>query len=213
MATAISVTCPGCKKAMRAPIEARGKKVRCKSCNHVFVVPAAPARAPAGKPGARPQPGADAVTAMVPPPEEIEDDDGESKPYGVLTMDLTPRCPHCANELESAEAVICLKCGYNLQTRDFHRTRTTLDVTGGDVFVWLLPGILCVILVLCLIGFDIWYCLKIKSIVAGEDWLEWLGSGFMRLWMVIFTLFIMYKAGKFAFIRLILNPTPPEIEV
>jgi hypothetical protein len=215
MATAISVTCPGCKKSMRAPGEARGKKVRCKTCSHVFVIPVsagqqAGSRAPAGKPGARPQSEADRIASLL-PPEEV-DEDGDGKPYGVSTLDLTPRCPHCANELDDG-AIICLHCGYNTQTREFHRTRRVADTTGGDIFLWLLPGIVCFILCLALIGFDIWYCVKIKDMVKGQEWMEWLGSGPIRLWVVIISLFAIYYAGKFSIRRLILHPTPPEVEV
>jgi hypothetical protein len=210
MTAAITVTCPGCVKPMRAPAAARGKKVRCKACGHVFVVPAEPtAKAPAAK--KQQDDGLIAESPTIPlAHEDPADDDG--KPYGVTTLDLTPRCPHCANELEDG-AVVCLHCGYNTQSRDFHRTRKVADVTGGDIFVWLLPGILCVILILILIGFDIWYCLSIKDLVGDDESWSWIGSGAIRLWLVIFSIFGMWHAGKFAFYRLILHPHPPEIEL
>jgi hypothetical protein len=216
MTAAITVTCPGCVKDMRAPAAARGKKVRCKGCGHVFVVPAGPAKS---KPAARAPGGKKAQDEGLLPEnstiplareEDAVDDDG--KPYGVTTLDLTPRCPHCANEMEDG-AVICLHCGYNTHSRDFHRTRKVADITGGDIFLWLLPGILCVILILVLIAFDLWYVLAVPDLVHNSESWEWLGAGAIRLWLVIGSLFAMYHAGKFAFYRLILNPRPPEVEV
>jgi len=44
MAEAITITCPECGKTSTAPAVAVGRKVRCKNCEHVFVV-----AAPAGK--------------------------------------------------------------------------------------------------------------------------------------------------------------------
>ena len=49
MATTVTVTCPECKKQLKAPPEIVGKKIRCKGCEHIFVAkadgePAKPAR-------------------------------------------------------------------------------------------------------------------------------------------------------------------------
>jgi hypothetical protein len=207
MANAITVTCPGCTKAMRAPETARGKKVRCKSCNHIFILPAAPV-----DPAATRAPAASAIRPKTTAPAAGDDDDGKSKPYGVVSLELTSRCPHCANEMEEG-AIVCLKCGYNTQSRDFHRTRRVADVTGGDIFLWLLPGILSVIALLGLIAFDFWYNLKVPELVKNDEWLEWLGSGAIRLWVVIISMFGMFLVARFAFKRLVLHPMPPEEEL
>jgi hypothetical protein len=198
---------------MRAPAAARGKKVRCKGCGHVFVVPAGPSK-PAPRAAGIKKPQDEGLIPESPTLPLAEEDpvDDDGKPYGVTTLDLTPRCPHCAEEFEEG-AVICLKCGYNTQTREFHRTRKIADVTGGDIFLWLLPGILCVILIFILIGFDLWYCLAVPDMVHGDESWEWIAHGSLRLWTVIFSLFGMWFAGKFAFFRLILQPHPPEEEV
>ncbi len=209
MASAITVNCPECDKPLKVPAEARGKKIRCKGCEHVFVIPGgvtkAPAK-PAGK-GAKPAP--------PPPPKPVDDDEdeGDGKPNGVTTLDLAARCPTCANEMEEG-ARICLNCGYDTTTRTYHRTRKTHDQTGGDVFLWLLPGILCAIAVLALIGIDIWWILCMKELVGYPDgeWYDFIGGQACTMWWCIGSLFQMFFAGRFAFNRLVLNNTPPEIE-
>src|SRR5437016_13861620 len=74
-----------------------------------------------GKPSAavKPAPPAEPPQPAAPPrPRGPHDDlfDEDGNPYGVTTLDLSPRCPNCANELTSADALTCLHCGYNTQT-------------------------------------------------------------------------------------------------
>ncbi len=193
MATPILLSCPECKKQLKAPPEALGKKIRCKACGHTFAVPATAAgtSAPAAKPSkAKKRP--------------AEDDDDDQDPYAVTHLDLTPRCPHCAAEMESADAFICLECGYNARTREHVATKKVHKRTGVDWTLWLAPGILCVLAILGMIGFDIWYVLR-----EGDSFMA---HGGIKLWIVIMSLFAMFFAGKFAVKRLILHPVPPEIE-
>lgn len=214
MAAPIMIACPECQKELKVPPEVAGKKIRCKGCGHIFVAKAmsaksAPAKAAPGK--APPAKAADKPKPAAKP--HLDDDDEDANPYGVTDLDLAPRCPNCANEMESAEAIICLFCGYNTQTREQARTRKTHDVTGGDQFVWLLPGILCVLGIIAWIVLDIVYCLKIDDWVDLDSW--WgtaLASGAIKLWLVITSLFFIYYLGKFAVKRLIFNPNPPEVE-
>ena len=46
MATPLVASCPECRKQIKASDELAGKKVRCKGCGHVFVIPAAAAEKP-----------------------------------------------------------------------------------------------------------------------------------------------------------------------
>jgi predicted Zn finger-like uncharacterized protein len=237
MASTITITCPECAIQIKAPAGVEGKKIRCKSCGHAFVARAAPpeveavqeeagpakkaAKAPVKAPAAKAPPARPAPAkpkdkppakgdkpAKKPPAEEDEEDDN---PYKVTALDDAARCPECANEMEE-EAVVCLHCGFNTQTREKARTRKIRDVTGFDMFLWLLPGIACVLAIILLIGFDILYCVKIEDWIEKDAWYDFIAHYGFKIWIVIPSLFLMYKAGYFAVKRLIINNTPPEVE-
>jgi hypothetical protein len=184
MATPIVVSCPECKKQMNAPEQVRGKRVRCKGCGHSFQVPAGDGNKPVG----------------------------DEEAYGVIHEDESiPRCPHCAKEMASADAVICINCGFNTVTRQRAGTKKVIETTGGEHFAWLLPGILCLVFILALIGFDLFFCLKGPDLLKDGDY-EFLGAKPVRTWTVIGSGFMIFFAGQFAFRRLILHPHPPERE-
>ena len=214
MAEAITIACPECDKKINVPADAVGKKIRCKACEHVFAVPA-----PAGKKPAAPAKGAGAKKkapdskAAKPKPAKPQDDDEEnSNPYGVTSLDTAPRCPECANEMESEEAIICLHCGYNTRTRSRVEAKAFEDITGMTWFWWLLPGILCVLAVLLLFAFDVWWTVKIGPYVV-DTWYEFISYPWFVIWC-IWAPSILVQVGCLAFgvKRLILNPRPPERE-
>lgn len=72
MAETLSITCTACKKQLKVPGTAAGKKVRCKACQAVIAVPAA-----AAKP-------------------TLDEDADAANPYGVTYESDAPRCPFCA---------------------------------------------------------------------------------------------------------------------
>lgn len=204
MATSISIVCPECGKEIKAPENVLGKKVRCKGCQATFVARKASAKAAPPKPAKAPP---------KPNPRSADDDEDED-PYKLVDVSLAPRCPDCANEIEEGD-VICLTCGYNLRTRMKAKTRKIYDTTFGEHFLWLLPGIGCVLAILSLIGFDVWYLMKIDDLVPNpeESWyLVMWTSGGIKLWVVLMSIGLSWLAGKFAFKRLILHPKPPEVE-
>jgi hypothetical protein len=212
MAATITITCPECRKQITAPAEVVGKKVRCKACGHVFAVKGAPA--PAGKAPAAKTPGGKDAGAPAGKPANAKPADEEeegSDPYAVSDLKLAPRCPNCANEMESEESVICLACGYNTQTRIQSKMKKTYDITGWDYFLWLLPGISCVIGIILLIVWDIWFCTQIDDYVK-DEWYEFVGHESVKLWQTIVSIFVMFGMLMFAIKRLIFNYTPPEIE-
>jgi DNA-directed RNA polymerase subunit RPC12/RpoP len=225
MATTIAISCPKCEKQIKAPAELAGKKIRCKDCQHVFVVPvptsvkAAPAGKggkgeKGGKPGKAPAGKGDKAAKPAPKKVEVDEDDQEANPYGVTTESLLPRCPYCAKELEDDSQVICLNCGYNMQTRERIQHKKTFETTGGDQFVWLLPGILCALGVLAMIGAIVvfWTLFRKLEKDYDNDWWSIFFGLWARIWGTVICLFIGFFLGKFAVKRLILNPTAPEKE-
>lgn len=212
MAASILIQCPECQRQSKAPPSIFGKKVRCKYCQAAFVARKAPDKPPAGKSTKPAKPSKSTKPAK---PEIHDEEDGDANPYGVTTLDMAPRCPNCANEMEDEEAVICLHCGYNTVTRQLARLRKIYGLTFFEHFVWLLPGIACLLVALAVIGFNVWYQLNIKDMVdeTQDSWYVYMwGSGGIRFWVLIVSLFIIWFSGKFAVKRLILHPKPPEVE-
>ena len=212
MAT-IAISCPKCEKQIKLPAELAGKKIKCKECLHVFVVKAPPAKAAdkgakAGKGAADKEQKAAAAKAAA----TDEEDDGKS--YGVTEESFLPRCAYCAKEMESEEQVVCLHCGYNHRTRERVPMKKTYETTGGDYFIWLLPGILCALGTLIMIGCIVMFWTLFRKLEVEYD-PEWWGIFFglwARIWGTVICLFIGFLLTRFAVKRLILHPTPPERE-
>jgi len=242
MAT-LQINCPECAKEIKAPEEAVGKKIRCKGCEHVFVVakpkaaPAKSGKASAEKAGKAAPSKKEAKPAKeeAKPAKKADDDEEGPTNYGLRELDESYRCPDCANEMEGPDAVVCLHCGYNTQTRVKARKRKVKEITGGDQFSWTLPGILAVLYIICSIG----YCFihhyvlppmminKWDELYAKEGntrfdvieqtsdnlWMEYLFHPAIELWMAIMVLGSCFFAAKFAIRRLFIDNKPPEIEV
>ncbi len=116
--------------------------------------------------------------------------------------------------MESAEAILCLHCGYNTQTRSKVVSRAVEEDTGMVWFWWLLPGILCAVFTLVLLTFDIWYSFKVPTFFSGgedDPWYAIIGSAPFIIWGVWApTTPLMVGMTAFAVKRLIFNPRPPE---
>jgi hypothetical protein len=201
MASTMKIACPQCHKEARAPENVFGKKVRCKFCQAVFVAHPGKGQAPpnnAAKPAAKPT---------------APDDDDDPNPYGLVDISFAARCPNCANEMEDEEAIICLVCGYNTRSRQQYKMTKIYDTTKVEHAAWLFPGIICVLVILATIGFDIWYLMNINDMVDENTWYSsmWAHHG-IKTWVVIMSLFIIFYSGRFAIKRLILHFWPPEVE-
>jgi len=207
MADAILISCPECHKQLRTPAHLQGKKIRCKSCGHAFTAKARGDRESDDDAG--PAKGKKGAAKKGPNP----DYEADYNPYAVTETNLAARCPHCAAELESENAVICIHCGYDLQHRERHKTVKTYETTGMDYFLWLLPGVVCALMVLAGGGFIVFLVLWLKDIVEENKEAWWVfGLKAMQVWGSVFALFVMFFCGKFAIKRLIFHPVPPERE-
>jgi hypothetical protein len=210
MAEAITIVCPECEKKITAPAGAVGKKIRCKGCQHVFTVKAPATKPAGGKPAAVKK--APPVAKPKPKPKPTDEDEEDDAPIGITALDTAPRCPNCANEMESEDAVICLTCGYNTRTRIRVETKAVEDTTGMTWFWWLLPGILCALFFIILLTFDILYSLYIAKMIDVEnDWYSFIAAGWFKMWFIWApTSFVNVGLATFAVKRLMLHPRPPE---
>jgi predicted Zn finger-like uncharacterized protein len=229
------LNCPECKAKVRAPESALGKKIRCSACEHVFVAKQPGKAGPPEK--KKPEP------AKAKPPEPAkskqetlalqEDEDNPEftkKAYGVTGGGEVYRCPQCAAEMEGPEAVVCLECGFNTRTRSLGKTKKVKEAEASEKFLWLLPGVLCVLAIIVMITYwcihhfampgwiwDNWKELsetKTRGEVVGDEkirgWYSFFFHPGIELWILIMFAFACYYSGKFAYKRLILEPNPPE---
>ena len=235
MATTFVIACPECERQVKATEDIVGKKIRCKGCAHVFAV-----KAPAGasekkgppdppKPKAGPPPlKTAAAPPEVPKPAEApaaaakkadDDDDDEGGPanYGVTAEESDlPRCPFCAKEMASETAVICMNCGYNTRTRLRPEVKKVHAHTGGDIFLHLLPGLACVLVILLLIVWDLIFMMKIEGWIKEDlqesdgTWVGGLNPGFFKTMMSVFVIVCSFFLARIAYKRLVVQNKPKE---
>lgn len=125
----ISVKCK-CGKTLGVKPELAGKKVKCPTCQAVLAIPAAAAIGATAY-GSQAKPAAKAKAELDDLSGDMGLDDiepGSGNAFDDLGGGLDslldevnfkasegPRCPECRTEL-TEDAVLCVKCGYNLQT-------------------------------------------------------------------------------------------------
>jgi predicted Zn finger-like uncharacterized protein len=239
MATTFVIACPECSKQVRVSDEHVGKKIRCKGCGHVYPVsPPAGAAPPAAKTTAAAQAapktkaaaaGAAKTKAAAPGPALKPEEDPNHPDYDpnkyVLqqTNDTLPRCPFCAKEMPSVDAIICLHCGYNTVTRQRPKVEQVYAPTAGEWFLWWLPAILTI---LTMIGMVVWYLFfwdLIEEWLA-DSWFEdekgppvvYLGGfspGMFRLYHALLIAFLYVPMIRFVYKRLVKNYRPPERKI
>jgi hypothetical protein len=112
--------------------------------------------------------------------------------------------------MESEDAIICLFCGYNTETRQIGQTTTVMATTAGEHFKWLLPGLaaglgLIFVGVLCL-----FFSVMLPTLLSPKSWLTFLDHESMRMWMALICLGSMWGMGLFAYKSLIMEPKPRE---
>ena len=209
MASPITITCPECEKSLKATSEVLGKKIKCKACGATFVGRAAKESAAPAKKAA---PKKEAKPAAKPPAPSPDDDDDDGGAYGVTHEYMGRRCPNCTEPIEETQ-VVCINCGYNTSTRERSRKIKVADTTSGDVFYWLLPGILCIIGFIILLTVWLLYVFMVSEASFEIDaWYDFLGGKGMKIYTGLVALFINYKFTRFAIKRLFYDNKPPERE-
>lgn len=192
MAGTLNVTCDKCKKVMKVPEVLAGKRIRCQGCQATLAVN-------------KPAPPKQAAPSNLKPGEVYE----SATAYGIQPLDEQLRCAFCANDMEDGQ-IVCLKCGYNMQTRERHGTKVVHIQTGGDYFLWHLPAVLCAILALFCIGSIVVVWTETPDLGEfGEYVQKWRWGA---VYSTAFLLFILYLCSRFALKRFIYEPHPPELE-
>jgi DNA-directed RNA polymerase subunit RPC12/RpoP len=221
MTATISITCPSCKKHMTGPAAVQGKKIKCKACNHIFVAKGETANAPAAKGPATPgspaaksknnssktpaaKPKAEVDKNRLLDPEDV--DPGKGYEFIEKPPDAVARCPQCAYELETEDAIVCLTCGYNLLTRQRLQLQKTYELTFMDWVYWLTPPFGAVIGCLASLTFGIF--LWTGLVWWFGDW--WFSHFSVQIWFTVFAAAGAWSTGKYAFKRLVYQWRPPE---
>lgn len=218
MADPILVTCVDCGKQIKAPPTAGGKKIRCPKCKTILSVPAAKVEAVTTGPDGKPR-------------DYFEQEAVEAKnPYAVTYESTAQRCPHCAQDIDPPDSVICLNCGYDLIQRALRERKTVYERTASDFIMWHLPT-LGAFIGICLIwaGYIYYHYWLPEVVLSAEssktlyelgrwnyfdnDNADWTGVIFhwgVEVWLIVIGLFFTWRLGRFIFIRLFLHFLPPE---
>ena len=231
MSTTIPFSCPNCDGTLVVPVAAAGKRVKCKHCQAIIAVPSATPAKPVAKPVAK------AVPVVPPPPPppaadanaplKFKDDDEEDdnpNPYGVVTESDVPRCPHCATELDPPDTKVCLNCGYDMQTRQRHKSKKVYETTTQDVMSYQSPAYIWIVVLIALIVIDVLFWMNMESWMVGGflDREEpnpatqrpqfLVGPNCFNVFYSVFLMFMMWFGLRVIIKKLIIQPKPTEIE-
>jgi hypothetical protein len=154
-----------------------------------------------------------------PPPTDVKTLKGakhfgsDGKPYSLTDVHLGARCPYCAAELPSEDTLICMDCGYHMQTRQRLTPKVMYDITPADVFAWRLPGFIGAALAIFFLAFIAFLWLGLERLAEGSKawWTIFAGLWF-EIWGSVAAGFIIWLGCYLAYHRLVLNPSPPEEE-
>jgi hypothetical protein len=154
-----------------------------------------------------------------PPPTDVKTLKGakhfgsDGKPYSLTDVHLGPRCPYCAAELPAEDTIICLSCGYHLQTRQRLTPKHTYDITPADVFQWRLPGFIGAALAVFFLAFIAFLWLGLERLAEdSKAWWTIFAGLWFEIWGSVLAGFIIWFGCYLAYHRLVLNPNPPEEE-
>jgi len=208
----IEITCPECANKRSVPDDLAGKKIKCRKCQSIFTVkaPLPKAKPIAAKPIAAKPAGVQTKAAAQIEQKKIDDAeviDGKN-PYIMREENLAARCPFCAELMDPPDSKICLHCGYDMVKRKRRESKVTFERTFGDYVLHHLPTFGCFVAINILVAFDV------IGVMLMEEWIgdAVLPAGCFQLWLIIFSLFPIWKSGRFIFRRLVWNFHPQEKE-
>ncbi len=220
------ITCPACTKKFKGKEGLEGKRIKCPLCATPFVVPGAASgqvKVGAADPQAKKGEGDEGPIklqeetegpASHKPQQRVSWDDADDNkdPYKLGDFDLRARCPNCANLMASEDAVICVFCGYNTQTRQWGQTIKAVAVTPGQHFLHLLPGLIFFVMFLLFTYGLLFFCLQLPRYVQDVSWADWMDHESVRFWVIAIALLFMWVFAVISYRRLLVNPKPKERE-
>jgi hypothetical protein len=234
MSNTISFSCPNCDGALVVPVAAAGKKAKCKHCQQVIAIPAGAPAKPVARPVAKPVAKAVAPPPPPPPPPPADDanaplkfkddDDDEANPYGVVKEVDIPRCPHCAKELDPPDTKVCLSCGYDMQTRQRHKSKKVYETTGQDIVQHQLPAYIWIVVLIAMIVVGVMFWTNMEDWMTGSflDKDEpnpatqkpqfYVGPNCFNVFYTVFLMFMLWLGISVIVKKLIIQPKPVEVE-
>ncbi len=115
-------------------------------------------------------------------------------------MSLAPRCPYCAAELPSEDTIICLHCGYHLQTRTRLEPKHTYEITPADVFQWRLSGYIGAALAIFFLAFIAFLWLGLERLAAdSKAWWTIFAGLWFEIWGSVFAGFMVWLGCHLAY--------------
>lgn len=204
MSHPVTISCTKCSKEYKVEAKILGASVKCKACGDSFI---AAISSPMPQPQLSPTPSQN---------DEDEESGRVGKAYGIVLESESAKCPNCAKELTNAKAIICVFCGFNSRTRTWNRTKKLVDRTPTDYILWHLPAIASSIIVVVSIIMLAIYFWKVPGWADANpnDTLPWLlNLLFVRIYMTIMVLYVVWKLGLYAVKRFVYFPHPPEVEI
>jgi DNA-directed RNA polymerase subunit RPC12/RpoP len=221
MAAGMVVSCPKCEKKFKPKTDVEGKKIKCPFCERPFVVPLAKKPKDAketrikstdAKGKADPSKAEATPAPVEQKKKEAENLEADPNPYDVTTQDLTPRCPYCAKEMKSKNAIICVYCGHNTMTREAGKTTKIFGLTIDRHVLYLLPPTGAAIFAF----FTVIGLMINATLVPGwvdSTWLSFIDSEAIRMWATVLSLGILWTAGMFCFKMFIAKPKPDDLKI
>lgn len=186
MPLVIEIPCPNCERVLKVPETVFGKKIKCKHCGEPIQVDdlddlEAEEERKAKKKAAKPTKPGGAAKPKKPEPKgeepkpvpatlkfQDDDEDGANpNPIGVVSESETPRCPHCAQELDPPDAIVCIHCGFNNITRTKADTKKVWAPDANDYMNHLGPGVAALAICVALIVLDTIVALNMREWLTG----------------------------------------------
>lgn len=126
----VKFACPSCNKEFAWKPEIAGKKAKCK-CGNTIAIPSSPPPPPLPPPDVDPFDNPDYVYDLADQPARGTGANASVPPLPTPTQPDLQTCPNCSGNIPPG-GVVCLACGFNIQTGKKNKTRVIAAEKGAD---------------------------------------------------------------------------------